>query len=213
VTKHARKIAPQRGLTLIELMLVLVIIAALGGIVIPQFAGTRARFELDADARALLAMSRRARMVAVTEGRGCRLAIDPAARSYRLVRDADPLADPEDYVDPADEQPRFREAGTLGESTVVTLTDLQTGDAASSSSSYSADLYADAEMVVAELIGTDQPFEILFRPDGTAQAAEVLLQEADGNASWTLVVRAATGQAKIYRTAELEQLDASGAPR
>ena len=103
MTKRPRKNAPQSGLTLIELMLVLVIIAALGGVVVPQFAGTRARFELDADARALLAMTRRARMVAVTEGRGCRLAIDPSERTYRLVRDLDPLDDPEVVALPGDE--------------------------------------------------------------------------------------------------------------
>jgi type II secretion system protein H len=90
----------RRGYTLLELLLVLVIIAILGILVLPSFTGGRDRRAVETQARTTVALARKARALASSEGRTYLLVVDRQAAQLRLARRREPLAEPTDEDDP-----------------------------------------------------------------------------------------------------------------
>lgn len=148
----------QRAFTLLELLMVLAVIAVLAGLAAPKLQGSLKGQRLDAQARTVIALSRKARALASAEGRSYELVFDPLAETIRLARQRDPLAAPNDPEDPE------REALS---------TDL----------SWSRPLPFEEGVTLLEAAGAEgealdlgQPFAIRFYPDGSAEGREVAFQ-------------------------------------
>lgn len=88
------------GFTLFELILVLVILSILGVLVLPSFTGSRDRSRVESQARAAIALARKAHALASAEGRTYLLVIDREAGELRLARHREPLAEVTDEDDP-----------------------------------------------------------------------------------------------------------------
>lgn len=83
-----------RGFTLLELLLVCLILAALAALVLPSFSSSNARSRLDGTARGLVALSRAARARATAEGRVYYIEVDQEKREIRIQRAREYLASP-----------------------------------------------------------------------------------------------------------------------
>ncbi|MEZ6187025.1 MAG: type II secretion system protein [Planctomycetota bacterium] len=82
-----------RRYTLLELLVVMALLSILLGFVLPGVVGQRAAGRLDQQVQTTLALARKARAWATSEGRAVILRVD--ASSLRLVHARDPLAAPE----------------------------------------------------------------------------------------------------------------------
>jgi general secretion pathway protein H len=78
----------QRGVTLLELLIVIALMAVVAGIVIPMFGGPVPTSELRSSARQLAAGLRLARSEAVAERRETFLVLDVAGKRFKVDRDA-----------------------------------------------------------------------------------------------------------------------------
>ncbi len=76
-----------RGVTLLELLIVLALMAIMAGFVIPMFGGPVSTSELRATARQLAAGLRLARSEAVSEHRETFLVLDVAGKRFKVDRD------------------------------------------------------------------------------------------------------------------------------
>jgi general secretion pathway protein H len=88
VTKRHRARMKQHGVTLLELLIVIALMAVVAGIVIPMFGGPVPTSELRASARQLAAGLRLARSEAVSERRETFLLLDVAGKRFKVDRDA-----------------------------------------------------------------------------------------------------------------------------
>lgn len=77
--------------TLVELLLVCIVMAALAAIVAPTMGSSAQRAHLDGTARAIVAFARAARARASAEGRAYYLCVDGERKEVRLARARDPL--------------------------------------------------------------------------------------------------------------------------
>ncbi|HTS93553.1 MAG TPA: GspH/FimT family pseudopilin [Stellaceae bacterium] len=73
----------ERGFTLMEMVVVLAVLALVLALVPPLLGGSRARAELEASARAIVAGLRETRALAMTQGRAQVFALDLAKGLYR----------------------------------------------------------------------------------------------------------------------------------
>ena len=77
----------QRGVTLLELLIVIALMAIVAGFVIPRFGGPISTSELRASARQLAAGLRLARSEAVSERRETFLVLDVAGKRFKVDRE------------------------------------------------------------------------------------------------------------------------------
>ena len=77
-----------RGLTLLEILIVLALMAIVAGFVFPMFGGPVSTSELRASARQIAAGLRMARSEAVSQRRETFLVLDVAGRRFRVDREA-----------------------------------------------------------------------------------------------------------------------------
>lgn len=92
--------AGRGAFTLVELLAVICIVAAMAALVAPRLTGSQARQRVLGQARAVLAAARTARARAAVEGRSYLLVVDGTARTIAVARQRDPLAAPQDDGDP-----------------------------------------------------------------------------------------------------------------
>ena len=90
----------RRGFTLVELLAVCAIAAAMAALVAPRLVGSQARQRVLGQARAVLAAARTARARAAVEGRRYVVVVDGTARTIAVARQRDPLAAPQEDGDP-----------------------------------------------------------------------------------------------------------------
>ena len=176
----------QQGFTLLELVAVIVIVATLSALVGPRIAGSSDRLTLAADARVLLAAARRARMVAISEGRACSLVLwqgDDTGWSWYLEPDPDPLARPQESMAASDQDMPMQQ-GEFG----------------------SLDL--DTQIASLSVAGEPEEMEteaaLLFEPDGRSRDYQVSLLHRDARGS-TLMVSEATGLTNLQASDTLEE--------
>ena len=81
--RAARQAAPQRGMSLLEILLVMALIGATGLLAAGVLTGGFDRMELRSTARELAAQLRFARTRAIATGSPQRFTIDPAARAWQ----------------------------------------------------------------------------------------------------------------------------------
>ncbi len=159
-----------RGLTLLELVLVLVILAVAGAVATPYYLASLPNRRAAAAARQVVADLRRARTLAVESGQPVYVVFDAAASSYRVVRDTDGVAGPSagDETD--------REVAVTGQFPGVVL----------------------GSAVVADAI-TFQDDVAVFRPRGTSNGGSVVLR-VPGRATpeRKVAVLSTTGRVRAY---------------
>ncbi|MCO5170313.1 MAG: type II secretion system GspH family protein [Planctomycetes bacterium] len=169
--------AGRRGFTLIELLAVMAIVAALGLLVLPRLAGSRARDRVLAQARHVATLTQAARARAAGEGRAYLLVVDPVKGEARLLRRRDPLAAATDPDDPEREP----------------------ADAAASWSRpvpFPDGVRVFAAERLAEPVATGEPLVVVFHPGGEADAARVVFESAQGDLV-TVTIEPATGRTTI----------------
>lgn len=91
MTRSAR----QRAFTLLELLLVLMVVSVFGALALPRMSGSLKHQRLQDQVRTTIALARKARALAASEGRAYVLVVDGEGRSLRLLRKRDPLAQAE----------------------------------------------------------------------------------------------------------------------
>lgn len=188
--------SPQRAFTLLELLLVLAVVAVLATLAAPRMSGVLKGQRLDAQARTVIALARKARALAAAEGRSYELVFDPVAKNLRLARQRDPLAAPSDPEEPEREaldeslawarpQP-FEEGVELIE---VTATENTEGSA-----------YSEKEV---ETLDLAEPVTVRFAPDGSAQAREVAFRS--GERELRIRIQPHIGRAELVQPEEVAQ--------
>ena len=154
----------QRGFTLFELVLVLLVLAVIVGITLPSLRGTASNRGVDGCAGQLLALAQYARSQAVAEGTAYRLNVDPTNRIYYLTKQDGP-----DFI------PLGVEFGR--EFQVPDGVELQWDDA------YLAQQMQLAEatgQIVPEPIASAVPY-VEFRPSGRTDPALIRVTDRDNN--------------------------------
>jgi general secretion pathway protein H len=86
------------GMTLVELILVMIVIFALATVVAPRFTNAFPALQVRSAADHLLAWARKARADAALTGARHRLVVDPAARKFWMEREPKPLKEPGKFV-------------------------------------------------------------------------------------------------------------------
>ena len=173
-----------RAFTLVEVLLVVVLIALVAGVGAGLFVGRYDRRLLEKTANHLVLAARYARMVALERQTPCKLNIDRNARRvYLTILQVDRQTGQATEAQLPGHCFKPFELTNKIELGQLRVTPTQTG----------SDRFED-------LPDDDQPRTenvIVFYPNGTADAA--LLPIADSKRSYTLIVSAATGKARLER--------------
>jgi type II secretion system protein H len=164
-----------RGFTLIEVLLVIALIAVLGGLGGGVYVGTYKRLLVEKTARQFFLMARYARIMAISQQRPYDLLLTQENKGFLLATTAvNPATGQMETVPVQDLYCRpveFEGDVRFEDVRIVTATGSQTSEA-----------------------GSQQ--QIVFLPNGSAQAAVV--QIGDGTTHYTVAVVAATGKASLY---------------
>ncbi|MBO0700466.1 MAG: GspH/FimT family pseudopilin [Zavarzinella sp.] len=168
---------PRRaGITLVEILLVMAIILALGAIAYPTLSAMYGDVRIKAAADEVRAAWTEARAQAIEEGRPYRFSIEPETGKFRVAPDAGEFWDgsgggPSDDSAP----PPHIQEGTLPNGIVFDV---------------SADLPSDGTWTTV----------VVFNPDGTcASDVEVILKEDDDSTPVVVRVRAMTGAVSVRK--------------
>jgi len=192
--------APRRGFTLIELMVVLTILVLLAGLVAPSFTRQYHEAKLRSTVRDLVALMQYARSQAVVEGTTYRLNIDRDGGRVWVT-----YYETESEDTSRETEPQFVEDETiLGASRTlpdgVTIREVQLGDEALAQLSDEALEQINALSNRLNEEGT--PF-IAFAPSGTTDGARILLEnEYEDRLAVTL--DAITGRTEVLEQDEIE---------
>lgn len=168
----------RRGLTFLEIMVVVTILAILIAVAVPNMAGPRARAALQSTARQLASAASLARQMAVAEQREAYLRFDYDKRLWRIA-----LAEPEESSLSYAERRRRSDSAYTFEQPQSFLRGIDV-----------VEIRSQGEVL--EQRGTIYP-EIVFYPNGSSSGGSILLQNARGR-KMTVQVLAATGRAMSY---------------
>ena len=94
MTSSNPELRSRRGVTLVELILVMVMLTILAGILVPRMSDFFPALQVRESADLLFAWARKARADAATTGVRHRLVFDDAGRNYWIVYEARPLTEP-----------------------------------------------------------------------------------------------------------------------
>lgn len=163
------------GFTLTEVLLVVAIIAMVGGLGGGYYVGTYKKLLVEKAARQCLLMARYARIIAIEQQRPYELLIDPNNQGFFLATT---------WMDPE-----------TGESSRIVVRDYFCKPV-----QFEGDVkFEDVQLTMyaegsADATGLEE--KIVFFPNGSAQSA--VLQIGDGKTHYSIAVVAATGKASLY---------------
>ncbi len=209
----------RRAFTLLELMLVLAIIVAIGAVAIPSFTGVFERQRLQASAEKIRLELDRARLEAMRTGQAQMFECIPGAGQYSVH----PLSQQSDIVNAGEGATVMTAAGTVAETTADGMF------AAASATSLSGEVKELEEKVsfVSCIVATDSRAYnlaqqtmttagqvsimnvgqvIIFYPDGSTSNAEVRLQNSRGEVR-AVRLRGLTGHSKVLTVANVSSAE------
>ena len=164
------------GFTLTEALLVIVIIALIGGVGGGFYVGTYKRLQAEKSAKDFLLAAKYARITAIERQQPCKIVLDVANNQFALV------------------------AGKFSEETKQVEQEI-VRDVYFRPVEFAGDVKFEGIQITP--LGSNQIAEtdedettIVFLPDGTAQSA--VIQMGDGRSHYTVGICAATGKAKMY---------------
>ena len=218
----------QRGLgvrrsafTLLELMLVLAIIVAIGAIAIPSFTGVFDRQRLQASAEKIRLELDRARLEAMRTGQAQMFECIPGAGQYSVH----PLSQQTDIVNAGEGATVMTAAGTVAETTA----DGMLSAASATSLSGEVKQLEDKVSFVSCIVATDSRSYnlaqqtmttagqvsltnvgqvIIFYPDGSTSNAEVRVQNSRGEVR-AVRLRGLTGHSKVLTVTNVSSAEAT----
>lgn len=206
---NLRRTAIHSGFTLLELMLVLAIIAAIGAIAVPAFTGVFDRQRLQASAETIRLALDRARLLAMRSGQAQMFECIPGSGQFSVH----PLSQQSDLTNAGEGATVMTQAGVMAETTAYgTLT-------AAAPTSLSGDVKELEEKVafVSCIVATDSRSYnvaqqsmtssgqvslsnvgqvIIFYPDGSTSNAEIRLQNSRGDVR-AIRLRGLTGHIRV----------------
>lgn len=172
---HRRASHIARGVTFVELMVVIFILMLLVGVSVPTMLGVYRRSQLSAAARELASLARLARQRAVLTGHHTELEVDQDKGTYRLI------------LTPEDPRQRIRTSASPNPSPMERTRTLAEGG--------SRVRFLRADSAVTEHRGSE-PVKILFYRNGTATPATIVLAD-DKKRQMTVQVIGATGDVRL----------------
>lgn len=175
----------QRGFTLIEVLLVVVIVLALAGIGFPRMQGSYYKARLSGAGREVIGMLRTAQSSAVLMETPVRVVFSPDEDSYWL-EELDEQGRP---IGPRKSRPRTRRRDR-------DVPRMQLSEGATRVRSLPRDVFFTAVYASAELTGDDLPC-VVYYPDGSATPTTVVVQDKRENAL----------NVEIYRTTGMVKLE------
>ena len=168
--------AKRCGFTLAEVLVVVVIIALLGGLGGGMYVGSYKRMLVEKAARDFVLTAQYARIIAIEKQRQYKIRLDAANNGFSLVTtqwDEEAGKTEQMIVKDSFCRPVEFEVGVMFEDIQITPTGLET------------------------TTETDEDEQsIVFLPNGTAQSA--VIQIGDGKTHYTVSIFAATGKAKVH---------------
>lgn len=174
------RLTPRRGMTLIEIMFVVVILGVTMAVALPNMTGVNRKNKLRAAAREIVALSKAARAEAVFGERTTELILDLEKHEFWI-----------DLRRPTDEQKTGSRTGGKGVNKKPTKSMLEEKRALSRPQVQFADV-----MALDQNILKDKMVAIDFYPDGSASPTLFSLQNDRGQAI-TIEVLKATGQVEM----------------
>jgi prepilin-type N-terminal cleavage/methylation domain-containing protein len=179
----------RRGYTLLELILTIAVIAAVGVLVLPRLASGR-RGKVEDAARAALGLCRKARALAAAEGRTYVLVVDVEGGALRLARQRDPLAAPTDDERPELEAPQGDEDGEVGPPRWARAVAL--GEEVTVAGAERGDLLEPEEVDLGE-----GALEVPFHANGASETTRIVFATLQGADALTLEVDGPLGLARL----------------
>ena len=181
-SRHRRwSAASRRGVTMIEMMAVVLILALFAVLAIPRMKGVYQRNELSAAARQFAQLARYARQNAVLRNRTTELHVDFKNDLYRLV--LDPSAD-KPLITGSQRQPGGMERiHILG--------------------GKSRRLFFKSVVSATDPFGREQLVKVRFFKNGSASASTIVVADENDN-EMTIEITGATGALWVYRGPPLE---------
>ena len=165
--------AKRCGFTLVEVLVVVVIIALLGGLGSGIYVGTYKRMLVEKAARDFVLAAKYARIMAIERQRPYRIELDTANGGFCLACD------------------ELNVETQQTEQTIVR-------DLYSKPVEFVGDVkFEDMQITPLGSESSDQETAIVFLPNGTAQSA--VIQIGDGQNHYTISICAATGKAAVHR--------------
>jgi len=165
---------PGRAFTIAEMLLVVVIIALLATVAGGIYTGTYKKSLAETSARELLLAAKYARIVAVERQDACRMVLDTDENRFYLT--INKLNEQSGEFEETVVQNLYFKGGKLRGD--VEFEDLQI-----------------APRALDQTVGLEEPRQITFRPNGTAD--EAVIQIGDGRYHYTVVISASTGKATV----------------
>ncbi len=163
----------KRGVTLVELIVVISVMAILSALIVPQFSGSYQGAMLGAAGREIAAVAALARSQAITTGRPHRIAFEPESGRYRLEA-PDPQGDRGGEFAPTRGVP-----GSLGEIDGRIRIEIRARNAHRQAPRSDETTRGD-ETPRSDETMRSRTDAVLFRPDGTAEGRDIVLRDADG---------------------------------
>jgi Tfp pilus assembly protein FimT len=170
---HVPRLRRSRGLTLVEICLVLALLVVIGGIAVPAMEGAFSRAALKGGADIVRSAWSKGRLAAMRSGQSYVFRCEPKAARFQLVA-LDQLGLPESESIQSDDPDAQHDAADL-----LRLRENRLPDGV---------IFADAQVSSSNQLtatlgstgGGSWSSPILFRPDGTTSDASVLLVNASG---------------------------------
>lgn len=210
---------PRTGVTLFELLLVLVLLVIAGSLAIPAISGAFASVRLRRAGDAILAHWAQARARAVESGLPYQFTFTPETGDFRLEPwDGAPLDDRRATSRPASASSgqaasTSASAGTSLEDSAVVAATLPEPIVFQGGQRATVDPLSGAERVDAlRTVGAKTSTPVLFFPDGSASQATVVLQN-DQSQYVRLTIRGLTGVARASAVLTREEMDAGAETR
>ena len=173
MTRSVRR-RPERGFTLVELILVMVVIFTLATVIMPRFSDFFPSLQVRKSTEHLMAWARKARADAAITGTRQRLYVDPSKRKFWIEHEPRPIKDPGKFV---------ALSGAWDEEILPQGVEIDSIDNGETGTNSGSARYVE------------------FRPDGTSSDATIVLVSDNGDRQ-TLKIEGATSKITIDQPAE-----------